>query len=125
MARLFQGTSGITQPARLLIRNEAEWRDVWTRLVQHASPAPDGPAIDFTKEMVIVAALGTSPTAGYMIHIAHIGRVSGVTYVEIISTSPASQCHQAERSSSPADVVVVPKTDEPLTFVETQVVRGC
>ena len=124
-ATLFQGNSGLTEPARLLIRSDAEWRDAWSRLVGHVSPAPDAPPVDFTKEMVIVAAMGTQKTDGHMIRVARVGRLSGVTYVEIVSESPGSPCKKIERTTAPADVVVVPKIDEPVTFVETLAVKGC
>jgi hypothetical protein len=124
-ATLFQGNSGMTEPARLVIRSDAEWRDAWSRLVGHVSPAPELPAIDFTKEMVLIAAMGSRPTAGHMIHIARVGRVSGVTYVEVVSESPAGPCRQAQVVTAPADVVVVPRLLEPLTFVETVATKGC
>jgi hypothetical protein len=124
-ATLFQGNSGMTESARLVIRSDAEWRDAWSRLVGHVTPAPEAPAIDFTKEMVLIAAMGSRPTAGYMIHIAHVGRVSGVTYVEVISESPAGPCRRAEVVTAPADVAVVPRLLEPVTFVETLNTKGC
>lgn len=124
-ATLFQGTSGMTEPARLLIRNDADWRDTWSRLSGHVSPAPELPAIDFSKEMVIVTAMGTRPTTGQMIHVARVGRTSGVTYVEVVSEMPGARCKAAQRTTAPADVVVVPKLNEPVTFVETSIVKGC
>ena len=75
---LFQGNSGMTDSARVVIRNEADWRRTWAQLIGHITPAPEAPPVDFTKEMVIVAAMGTRPTAGSMIRIARVGRSSGL-----------------------------------------------
>lgn len=122
-ATLFQG--GLTEPTRLLVRNDAQWRAVWSQLVGHVSPSPEPPPIDFTKEMVVVASLGTKPTAGHLVRVTRAGRMSGVTYVEIVSTSPGARCKLPPRPSAPADVVVMPKLDEPVTFVETYVVSAC
>jgi hypothetical protein len=124
-ATLLQGNSGLTEPTRLVVRSDAEWRDVWSKLVDHVSPVPEAPSIDFTKEMVVVASLGAKPTAGHMIRVARAGRMSGVTYVEVVSTSPGPRCKMPPRPSAPADVVVMPKLDEPVTFVETYVVSAC
>ena len=124
-ATLLQGNSGLTEPTRLVVRNDAQWRDVWSKLVGHVTSAPEAPPIDFTKEMVVVASLGAKPTAGNMIRIARAGRMSGVTYIEIVSTSPSARCKMPPRPSAPADVVVTPKLDEPVTFVETYVVSAC
>jgi hypothetical protein len=124
-ATLLQGNSGLTEPTRLVVRSDAEWRDVWSKLVDHVSPVPEPPSIDFTKEMVVVASLGAKPTSGHMIRVARAGRMSGVTYVEVVSTSPGPRCKMPARPSAPADVVVMPKLDEPVTFVETYVVSAC
>ena len=122
---IFQGHSGMTDSARLVIRNDAEWRRTWAQLVGHITPAPPIPEIDFTKEMVIVAALGTRPTAGHMIRIARVGRSSGVTYVDVVSERPGPTCRTAQMMTSPADVVVVPVINEPVAFVETLNVKVC
>ena len=122
---LFQGNSGMTDSARLVIRNDAEWRRTWAQLVGHITPSPAMPPIDFTKDMVIVAAMGPRPTAGHMIRIARVGRSSGVTYVDVVSESPTPQCKRAQMITSPADVVVVPAINEPVAFVETSGVKGC
>lgn len=46
-------------PARVLIRDEATWAVVWPEL----APALATPAIDFSKDMVIVVALGARADA--------------------------------------------------------------
>jgi protease stability complex PrcB-like protein len=122
---IFQGNSGMTDSARLVMRGDAEWRRTWAQLIGHITPAPEPPAIDFTKEMVIIAAMGPRPTAGYMIRIARVGRSSGVTYVDVVSESPGLKCSKAQTMTSPADVVVVPKIDEPVAFVETLNFKVC
>jgi hypothetical protein len=122
---IFQGNSGMTDSARLVIRGDAEWRRTWARLIGHIMPAPQLPEIDFTKEMVVIAAMGPRPTAGYMIRIARVGRSSGVTYVDVISESPGPTCRTAQMITSPADVVVVPAINEPVAFVETLSVKVC
>ena len=122
---LFQGNSGMTDSARVAIRSEADWRRTWAQLVGHLSPAPELPPVDFTKEMVIIAAMGTRPTVGNMIRIARVGRSSGVTYVDVVSEIPASRCKAARRETAPADVVMVPRIDEPVAFVETHEVKVC
>lgn len=122
---LFQGNSGMMDSARLVIRNEAEWRRTWAQLVGHVSPAPEPPSVDFANEMVIVAAMGSRPSAGYMIRVARVGRSSGVTYVDVVSEVPGMRCKSAQRMTAPADVVVVPRIEEPVAFVETQNVKVC
>jgi hypothetical protein len=122
---IFQGNSGMTDSARLVIRSEADWRRTWAQLVGHIAPAPAPPSVDFTTDMVVVVAMGTRPTAGNMIRVARVGRSSGVTYVDVVSETPSVRCKATQRMTSPADVVVVPRIEEPVAFVETLDVRGC
>jgi hypothetical protein len=124
-ASIFQGNSGMSDSARLVVRNETDWRNTWTQLVGHISPAPALPPVDFTKEMVLVAAMGMRPTAGHTIRIARAGSISGVTYVEVVSEKPGARCQMAQMMSAPADVVVVPRGTEPVTFVESYAVKVC
>jgi hypothetical protein len=122
---VFQGSSGIAAPERLVIRNEAEWQSAWNRLVANVSPQPSLPSIDFSHDMVLLAALGARPTTGYGIHIAHVGRTSGVTYVEVRTERPGKRCRPAQRTVTPADVAVVSQFNEPVTFVEVDSVIAC
>lgn len=124
-ATVFQGSSGIAEAERLLIRNEADWQSAWKRLVANVSPQPSPPAIDFSHDMVLLAALGARPTTGYGIHIAHVGRTAGVTYVEVRTERPGKRCRPAQRTVTPADVAVVPQLNEPVTFVEVDSVVAC
>jgi hypothetical protein len=59
-ARLFHAQSSLySRPTRLIVRDSTQWPEVW-RTVTDASPSvgPTRPDIDFTREMVVVAAAG-------------------------------------------------------------------
>ena len=57
--------SGIGQSERLVVRDNATWQTVWTSIWRGMMPTPALPNVDFTKEMVIIAARGTRSTGGY------------------------------------------------------------
>src|SRR6266508_4397374 len=62
--------TGYRERARLVIRAAAEWAAAWKELWAGASPAPPLPAVDFSKEMVIVAAMGEQASGGHSIAVA-------------------------------------------------------
>ena len=110
---------------RLVIKNREEFSDYWKRLTARASPGdlvPSFPEIDFSKEMVIVVAMGLRPSSGYGIIIDGTCEVDG--QVEVFVMNIDATCVPAPAvGSAPADVVRLPRTDLPVVFRETQV--GC
>src|SRR5712671_3246759 len=62
----FTDVSGITDPLRMVIRDRDAWREMWKRVHHGQFPElPSLPEIDFSREMIVVAALGGRPTSGY------------------------------------------------------------
>lgn len=113
-------------PFRLVIRNRDEFSDFWKGLVSKVPPgqwAPSLPEIDFSKEMIIVAAMGERPSSGYSIIIDGACEVDGHVEVFVSSVEDVFSCGvgQAAVVTAPADAVRIPKTDLPVVFRETQV----
>ena len=44
--------------AQQVVRDPAAWQALWARLHVNASPTPALPAVDFAKDMLVVAAMG-------------------------------------------------------------------
>lgn len=109
---------------RLVIRSEEEFRDFWKRYTGSLTTdsKPTMPEIDFTKEMIIVSALGVRPTSGgYWTFIDGACEVDGRVEV-LISNVDNPQCGGALTSLSyPADAVRIPRSDLPVVFRETPV----
>ena len=121
--------SGILDSARFVVRNERQWRDVWSRLAAGKPQVASPPSVDFGREMVLVASLG-SHRAGHSIRVQKVSNVGGVLYAEVISRSPGDHCSTVRQLSNspttaPADVVVVPATKDPVAFVERRGERTC
>src|SRR5512142_3381183 len=75
--------SGLRQPARTIVDNDADWRTIWPRYTANSMNPPAAPAIDFTRYDVIVAALGERTTGGYGIIVSRIAATTNYLYVEI------------------------------------------
>ena len=111
---------------RLVIKDRAELSDLWKRLSARVPPGgwvPPIPEIDFSKEMVVVAAMGARPTSGYWIIIDGACEVDGQVEVFVSNVEDATCSGRLPVETYPADAVRLPRTDLPIVFRETQV--GC
>ena len=113
---------------RLVIRDRDTWHEIWKRVYQHNpsnGPYPALPEIDFSREMVIVAAMGQQPTTGYAVIID--GAYERNDRLEVIVTSViSSKCGgQYTIVTSPIDIVRLPKIQRPVVFREIEVEPDC
>src|SRR4051812_24774009 len=63
----FSFNSGFDQPARVVVRDAATWRLVWNQVFLRQTPVPPLPSVDFSREMIVVVALGSRSSGGYSI----------------------------------------------------------
>ncbi|MFL5510749.1 MAG: protease complex subunit PrcB family protein [Gemmatimonadaceae bacterium] len=118
--------SGFDKPARLAVRDALTWQMVWTQIYQGQSPTPPLPPIDFSRDMIIVAALGARSTGGYRILIdeAHDAANNAIE-VAIRSVSPGPSCPVTEAFTQPIDVARMPRSNAAVHFVESTDVAHC
>jgi hypothetical protein len=115
---------GISHRTRLVIRDRDEFDEFWRKLFRFVSDKPALPEIDFSREMIVVAAMGQQPTSGYHILIDSACEVDNQLEVSVRSTN-FSKCGQFPVVTAPADMVRLPKTDLPVTFRETETTADC
>lgn len=112
--------SGLESPLRAVIQDSNAYREVWERATQRRK-AP--PAIDFTRDMVIVAAMGTRFATGYAIHIRSV-RPHGPTLQVHVLLSVG--CGPGDMLTYPIDIVRAPREDRRVvTFVEEVESQRC
>jgi len=68
------------------------------------------PEVDWTREMVIVAAVGERTEAGDSVEVRRILQTGEGTQVEIVERVPGDFCSPASRRHFPVHVVVAPRT---------------
>ena len=78
------GASGITTPARLIIRDDSSYARFWASL-----GAGDRPSVDFSRDIVIAVAAGQRATGGNAIAVERVTRTGDGLAVEVVETSPA------------------------------------
>jgi hypothetical protein len=117
-AASFTYYSGLKETQRVIVRDRATWQAVWSSIWKMQSPEPPLPDIDFTREMVVVAALGERPTGGYGIFVdAASEGPSGVT-VRVRSISPSGACMTTQALTQPVDIARMPRRSGPVAFEE-------
>ena len=110
--------TGIDQPRRLVIRTPLEWQAIWSELRREQYPITAPAAVDFSRSMVILAAMGMRSTGGHAICIDGVYSSGGRLFVVVQQISPQSGGLMAQVLTSPVVTVQVPLSDEPVTFVE-------
>jgi hypothetical protein len=114
-----QQHGGFGDQVRIVIRDSTLWRAIWT----HITRTPDSaPAVDFGRDMVIVAALGGQRSGCCGIHVDSVvtGFVDVTAYVS--SGRAGEGCIVTMGFTEPVEVVRVPRTRHPVLFAEKQVI---
>jgi hypothetical protein len=105
----------------LVIKNREEFSDFWKRLTAGISWEPPLPEVDFSKKMVVVTGRGQQPSSGYFTMIDGACEVGGQVEVFVSNVDPCGP--SLGIITHPADAVLLPQSDLPVVFRETQV--GC
>jgi hypothetical protein len=117
--------SQLPSGVRLAIMDTADWTAVWKRVVGAASTAPV-PAVDFSREMLLVVGMGQAPCMGYQINVDTVFRDKDKRiYAVVRERHHGSRCGCLNEVVSPVDVVRVPRTVRPVTFLERRETNVC
>lgn len=117
--------SGVDRASRGVVRSQGEWQALWAQVVRGRQPTPATPAVDFEREMVIVAAMGTRATGGYAITVDSVTATPGALHVFVTERSPGRGCITTQAFTAPVDAVALPVDGRGVQFHETTVDRGC
>jgi len=109
--------SNIDSAKQVLVRTDAEWTALWR---QHSPDRPK-PKVDFSKEMVVVAAMGQKPSSGYWTFIDGACEVDGQLEVFVSNVDDVSCIGALAVVTYPADAVRLPQTNLPIVFRETSI----
>jgi len=117
--------SGLDDRQRIVVRDQTQWKDVWQQIWKRTSPVPDLPAIDFTRELVIVAADGSRPTGGYNILIERASDSGGAGINVVIRSVSPGRCGVTQALTQPVDIARVTRRDGAVIFTERAEVQDC
>ena len=128
----FSMSSGIWDQFRVVVRDRDAWFDVWKRIHRfdpHRGPHPEPPPlpeIDFSREMLIVAAMGARPTSGYAIIIdAAYAHERNYRLEVVVRSVENRKCGGFTVMTAPIDIVRLAKTERNVVFREIEAVLDC
>lgn len=118
--------SGLSVSDRIVVRDTETWQTVWNKVWQNVVDAPPLPTVDFSSEMILVAALGTRNSGGYGILIdgATEAADDGIDVI-VRSISPGTSCARTAALTQPVDIARLPRRGGKIEFTERAEVTSC
>ena len=122
---LREHSSGHVDPSRRVIADPVDFRTAWELAYARRGERPAPPPVDFAREAVILASLGTRSTGGYSIDVDSV-RI-GSEYLEVFvgTTSPGPTCGATAALTQPVVMVAAPRTPLPVRFHEDARLTNC
>jgi hypothetical protein len=117
--------SGFTAPQRIVVRTQQEWASTWATIWSRQTPVPALPAVDFTREVVVVAASGVQSNGGVQIEIPNAALDQGTVKVGTVETFPGANCVTAAVNSSPVFAARMVRFDGPISFTDVRSTKDC
>ena len=118
-------------PMMAAIRSESQWWALWAQLepkiprdMDQHRPYPY-PPLDFSRKVLLVAALGTKATGGYSVSIHSVVESTRNITVNLIVLAPAKNCGVTLTTANPIALALIPKTSKPVEFATTQAELIC
>ena len=108
---------GPQEPTRSVVRDEQSWLAFWGSLTGAVSPAPEPPSIDFTGDMVLVAAIGRRTTGGHTVSVEGVYSSDDVLFVDVLERSPGLGCFSTQVMTAPVAAVRMRVHDGSVRFL--------
>jgi protease stability complex PrcB-like protein len=124
-ATAFTTYSGLNDSVRAVVRDSAAWHELWRTINRPFYPPPPLPRVDFEHDMVVIAALGARPTAGYDIVIEGARLDSAEVEIALRTLSPAPGCPVSAAMTQPVDLATIPASPRAVRFREKSVIVPC
>lgn len=118
-------SSAVHASERIVVRNEGEWRSAWLRIWGGAPSTPPLPEIDFSRELLVVAARGDVSSSGFEVLVDRATVERERLVVRIRSISPGWTCGVYWVVTQPVDVARISRTVLPIEFEERSEQRTC
>jgi hypothetical protein len=103
---------GAPEPGTAIARDA----EAYAKLLTGPFPNGKAPEVDFSREMVLAAFLGTKPTGGYGIGVSAVQEEPEGLRVRLTVSSPTPGLGVTQASTRPFVLVAVPRSDKPVRF---------
>jgi hypothetical protein len=109
-------TSGIVTPQKIVIRDEAEYFTLWAEHAADLNRVALPPDVDFSREMVVLVAMGTKPTGGYYIEVVDMELRARTLHVMVGERVPRPGTMQVQVQTQPYQLVALPFVNARVRF---------
>lgn len=116
--------SGLSRPTQLVIRDEKTWSEFWKAISRSGSQGISPPKLHFEREQVLIIALGPR-NAGHDIRITRVKTQGDTLYAQVLSRTGIFPACRTDEINSPLSVVIVPRTEGAVKFLEHRIDLGC
>ena len=110
--------SGIETAEQGIVRDSAAWVALWGRIVTPGSPPQPLPAVNFSHDMVVYAALGRQSTGGHSVAVAPVYEAGGAYYPVVTELRRGPGCTTLPALTAPVALVRVPQWSGDVRFVK-------
>jgi hypothetical protein len=123
---LQEHNSGLRDSTRRVITDAATLAATWRQVYEGRGPLPPQvPSIDFDREMVVVATMGTQRSGGYTVYIDSAKVAGNAMLVYVRSVLPGPTCGATAALTEPTVMVAVPRVTTVPQFVEVVERTNC
>lgn len=109
-------TSGLQEPRRLVLRDEAAYLRVWAEHAADVNRPALPPNVDFSREMVVLLALGTRPTGGYLVEVVDVELRGRTLRVLVAEREPQPGSLQIQQLTQPYQFIALPTVASHVRF---------
>lgn len=111
--------SGVRERKLVVIKNENDWKALWTSHTSLSVPLKAMPPADFQTEMIVAVFSGEKPTGGYSIEITGIREDSTKHALEVVvhESNPSRDAMVTQVLTQPYHIVKLRQIQLPVTFV--------
>ena len=106
---------GIEESVNIIVTSKEEWENLWRKVYKTTFPVPQLPDVDFSRETVLAAFMGTRSTGGFSIEIIRVTEYRGQFKAITKTISPAPGEMVSMALSQPFHII---KVDIPISNIE-------
>lgn len=116
--------TGYEEPTQLVIRDTQSFSKAWAVIYTGHTAPPSLPEFDFSREMLVLVALGTRPTTGFQLELVS-SESDGSTLYLAFHELTSYNCFVFASLTFPAALIRVPRLEGPVSISIDQKPRTC
>jgi hypothetical protein len=116
---------GFIEKENRIITSEEELKSVWNQAFKNYSKKEPLPEVDFSKNIVVLVALGERNAGGYSIKVKNAVPTKAGILVTVEETSPGKTCMLTTAMTYPYQIVQLNTTNKKITFSANAIVAEC